>query len=315
MTKNDQESSEIKNSSQKASGVTMVVNGLLALIKGVFGVLFNSSALIADAFHSLSDILSSGIVFLGLYFAQKPADDSHHYGHGKLEAVASKVVALLLIVTAIALGYNAVNLFFSSPQVPGSGALIGAVLSIMIKELLYRYNMRMSVKFNSSALKADAWHNRSDAITSVAALIGIGGAQIGFPVLDPLGALVVSFLILKVGIDIYLNSIKELIDTAPTPHLIKEIERIIFETEGIENVHDIKARHHGSDIFVDIKVCVKGDRTVAEGHHYAGVAKHQVLRDLPEIKNVLIHVNPCDSQKACHECDRLKITEEDEYLI
>lgn len=291
------------SSTQKVSLVTITVNGALAIFKAIFGIFFNSAALLADAFHSISDILSSGIVFLGIKFANKPADNSHHYGHGKLESVASKVVALVLIVTALLLGHNAINMFFQPATLPGTGALIGAFVSIIVKELLYRYNITMGERYQSSALKADAWHNRSDAITSVAALIGVAGARLGFPALDPLGALIVSVLILKVGIEIYLTSIKELIDTAPTTQVISEIERIVNETEGIENVHDIKARYHGTDVFVDIKVCVDRNKTVAQGHHYAGTAKHKIIHEIPQIRDVLIHVNPCkDDVPQCSDC-------------
>ncbi len=293
---------------QNVSLVTLGVNGGLALLKGAFGIIFGSAALIADAFHSVSDIFSSGIVYLGLKFSQKPADLSHHYGHGKLEAVASKFVAIILILTAIFLGYNAVNLIFDAVTIPERWAIAAAVVSIIVKEGLFHYNRRKGEYYNSSALKADAWHNRSDAMSSIAALVGIIGARMGYPFFDPLGAFIVSMLILKVGIKIYLGSIKELIDTAPEKELINKVNSLVQETDGILSVQEIKARYHGPSIFVDMKICVDESNTVAEGHHFAGTAKHRVLKEIPEVKNVLIHVNPCTPGKSiqCEACQHKK---------
>ncbi|WP_158212264.1 cation diffusion facilitator family transporter [Natranaerobius trueperi] len=299
--------------SHRVSLVTLVTNTLLAILKGVFGVIFGSAALVADAFHSVSDILSSGIVYFGIIVAKRPPDSTHHYGHGKLESVASKVVALILILTAIALGYNAISIFFETHYVPGRGAIIGAVISIVVKEILFRYNYSMGVKNNSSALKADALHNRSDAISSLAALLGILGARFGFLILDPIGALLVSVLILRMGIKLYLSSIRELIDTAPSNETLELISDIVKNTKGIQNVHDIKARYHGPKILVDMKVCVNRNSTVAEGHHFAGTAKHHILKDIPEIENVLIHVNPCQFDKQnCKECQKRERVDKNE---
>lgn len=289
---------------QNVSLITLGTNGGLALLKGSFGVAFGSAALTADAFHSVSDILSSGIVFWGLKFSRKPADVSHHYGHDKLESVASKLVAIILILTAMFLGYNAIELLYGPVRIPGAWAIAAAVISVLVKELLFHYNKRKGEYYNSSALKADAWHNRSDALSSIAALIGIIGARLGYPFFDPLGALLVSALILKVGVNIYLGSIKELIDTAPGEDLIEQVKQTVRETEGILSVREIKARYHGPGIFIDMKVCVDKNHTVAQGHHYAGAAKHRVLKEMPEVKNVLIHVNPCHPGETnrCYDC-------------
>lgn len=286
---------------QQVSYVGLAGNLFLAILKGVFGFIFGSAAVIADAFHSLSDLISNGVVILGLKLASRPPDESHHYGHGKVEPVAAKIVAIILIITGVSLLYSFAQSIMEEVKVPKAGALWVAVISILIKELMYQYVSRMGKKLNSSALMADAWHNRSDALSSLAALIGVGGARLGFPELDLLAGGVVALLILRMGFKIYLRSIQELIDTAPSNETIEEIRRLAISTSGARNAREIKARKHGMSVYVDLKICVDKDFTVERGHDIAASVRCLLEENLKEVENVFVHIEPCKYDE-CIEC-------------
>lgn len=286
---------------QKTSYVGLAGNLFLAIIKFIFGIIFNSAALIADAFHSLSDLISNGVVILGIKFASRPPDDNHHYGHGKIESVAAKIVAIILLITGVSLLYSFSISIAREITIPASGALWGAIISILIKEAMYQYVSYKGKKLNSTALMADAWHNRSDALSSLAALIGIGGARLGYPVLDPIAGIVVALLILRMGVKLYFRSIKELIDTAPSEEFIKEIRELIMSIPGARNAREIKARLHGTGVYVDLKICVDKDFTVEKGHSIAKEVRSLLEEELKEVENVFVHVDPC-FYGECVEC-------------
>ncbi len=286
---------------QEVSYVGLGGNLFLTFLKGIFGFMFGSSALIADAFHSLSDLLSNGVVILGIKFASRPPDASHHYGHGKIESVAAKIVALILIVTGVSLFYSFVNNVLDEVTVPQVGALWIAAVSILIKEGMYQYVSYMGKKLNSSALIADAWHNRSDALSSVAALIGVLGARIGYPILDPVAGGVVAVLILRMGLKIYFRSIKELIDTAPEKETLSQIREMVLSIPGAKNTREIKARMHGMSVYVDLKICVDKDHTVEKGHSIAADVRSRLEEGLTDVENVFVHVDPCVYEE-CINC-------------
>ena len=292
---------EKNEKAQKVSYVGLAGNLFLTILKGVFGFIFGSAALIADAFHSLSDLLSNGVVILGIRFASRPPDSSHHYGHGKIESVAAKIVALILIVTGVSLVYSFVYSITREVTIPQVGAIWIAVISILIKEVMYQYVSYMGKKLNSSALIADAWHNRSDALSSVAALIGVLGARIGYPVLDPIAGGVVALLILRVGLKIYFRSIKELIDTAPETEKIDQIRYRVLTIPGARNAREVKARIHGMGVYVDLKICVDKDYTVEKGHAIAADVRSLLESDLKDVERVFVHVDPC-AYNECIKC-------------
>ena len=288
------DNNERLSAGKKVSWIGILVNILLTIIKAIIGFIAGSTAMVADSVHSGSDIISSLIVLQGLKVSHIPPDDEHHYGHEKAESIVAKVIAILLMVTALGIGWSAFqSLKNPNLQPPGSIAIYAAVLSIIVKEWMYRYTAGVGKKIKSQALIADAWHHRTDVFSSIAALIGIGGAVIGFPILDPLAGMAVSIMILKAAFSIYWEAVTELMDTAPSKDVIQEVENISLNIEGIKSVNEIKARKHGGQILVDMKICVDKNLTVEQGHNLASQAKFAVISANENIKDVLIHVNPC----------------------
>lgn len=293
----------------KVAGISLVTNILLTLAKAVVGLLAGSTAVVADAAHSASDIAATAIVWVGLRMGGTPPDDTHHYGHAKLESVAAKIVALILVLTGAGLGLNAWSILrLGDYESPLGLAIWVTVLSIVVKEVLYRYVLGVGRRIGSTALEAEAWHHRSDAISSVAAMVGVVGAYLGYPALDPLAGLAVSLLIIQMGAKLYVQSIRELIDEAPSLSVIKQIKQTARHTPDVMAVHEVKARTVGQNILVDIKICVNRFLTVEEGHNIGASAKRNILEVVPEVDNVLVHVNPChhvsalDDTPDCTRC-------------
>ncbi len=280
----------------RVSAISIAANILLAAVKLSAGLLANSSAMISDSVHSLSDSVSTVIVLIGLRIADVPADPEHPYGHGRAETVAAKLVALLLVFTALGLGYSSLSILLRGTAVsPGSLALVAAVFSIAVKESMYRYVMAQGLRIESNAMQADAWHHRTDALSSVTALLGVLGAMVGFPFLDPAAALVVAAMILKTGVAIYWRSVDELVDRSPSDDILRGIRWEAEQTPGVVHVNEVKARSHGPYVYVDLKICVDPFITVQAGHDIAHETAES-LRALPRVKDVLVHVNPCSHQ-------------------
>lgn len=291
----------------RVTWVGIAINVALTAVKAVAGVVAGSTAMVADAFHSASDIAGSVVVLGGLSLASKPPDVGHHYGHAKLESVVAKLIALLLIVTGGGIAWAAWGVLRSGAIAPpGIAALAAAVFSIVIKEGMYRYTLRVGKAINSTAVVADAWHHRTDALSSVAALIGIGGARLGYPILDPLAGLVVGGLIVKSGLEIYVGAIRELIDTAPDPKLVRDIGDAALEVKGVHSVQEVRARYNGPYILVDLKFCVDPHVTVEEGHRIGKQAKERIIEKVENIQDVLVHVNPCDPWERDQEVETFR---------
>ncbi|KXG77168.1 cation diffusion facilitator family transporter [Thermotalea metallivorans] len=282
------------NLGKKASWIGIIGNIALTSVKAFIGYIAGSTAMIADALHSGTDIVGTAIVLQGLKISHQPPDEEHHYGHGKAESIVAKIIAILLFATAFGIGISALKTL-RSPELkaPSSIAIWPAVISIIFKEWMYRYTVSIGKKIDSRALIADAWHHRTDAFSSVAALIGITGAVLGYPILDPLAGIIVAVMIMKAAISIYWDAVHELMDSAPPKEIIEAIKKLTTEIEGIHDIQDIKARKTGNQIFVDMKICVDKLITVEEGHALAGKAKHAILKHIENIRDVLIHVNPC----------------------
>lgn len=277
----------------KASRNTLIVNLLLAVGKLVAGILGNSSAMVADAVHTFSDVLTTIIVLLGLRVSSKKADAGHPYGHERYESVFAKILSIILLITGIFLGYESFQILKSGNiETPGMIALIAALISIIIKELMYRYTMGVAKKIKSISMEADAWHNRSDALSSIGTFVGILGAKIGFPALDPIAGLVVAFMVIKVGMDLYLKSIKELVDEAASDEIIKRIEIISNSIPGVKKINKLKTRVFGNRVFVDLDIAVDPDITVKEGHDISKELHDELEGQIEDIKHTMIHVEP-----------------------
>ncbi len=279
---------------KRASWIAIIGNIALTSVKAFIGFIAGSTAMIADAFHSASDLIGNVIVLHGLKISNQPPDEDHHYGHGKAESIVAKIIAIILFITAFGIGISAIKTIRNpNLEAPNAIAIWPAVISIAFKEWMYRYTIRVGKKIDSPALIADAWHQRTDAFSSVAALIGITGAVLGFPILDPLAGIVVAGMIMKAAFSIYWDAVQQLMDSAPSKEVIEDIRNITMQINGIHDIQDIKARKLGNQIFVDMKICVDQYMTVAEGHNLAGKAKHSILNNVENTKDVFIHVNPC----------------------
>lgn len=281
---------------EKGAVVSIVVNTVLSVLKLIAGLLGNSSAMIADAVHSFSDVISSAAVWIGMKIAGKPADKNHPWGHGKAEAIAAKVVAVMLVVVGIQISVDAIHNISQSDYTPVKPiAMWAAVISIIVKEWNFRYAWRMGKRLNSVSLKADAWHHRTDAISSLAAFIGIaftvyGGTKWHF--MDHLAAVFVGGMIVWVGIKLFRQAAADLMDESIPDDKIEEIKRSLMETGGVLGVEALAGRRAGLELLIVAHVEVDPEISVLESHEIASQARDDLIQKHPEIKNVLVHIEP-----------------------
>lgn len=274
---------------------TLGLNFLLGSVKLAAGLWGRSSAMVADAAHSYSDCASTVAVIAGLKMASKSADDDHPYGHEKYELIFANILSILLGLTAVKIGYDALMVIaHGSYQVPGLAPLLAAVFSVAVKEVMYRLTLRKAKKIGSVAMEADAWHHRSDALSSVGAFVGILGARLGLPVLDPLTGLLVSILVLKVAIDLYRKSVSGLVDSSTDAETVTRIQQLLADIDGIEEVNSLKTRVFGASAYADVTIKVDGAMTVEEGHDIATLAHNKIEANLPKIKHIMVHIEPMD---------------------
>ncbi len=273
--------------------VGFLVNLLLVAFKLAAGIFGHSYAMVADAIHSASDGVATGTAYFGIKVAEKPADANHPYGHGSAEAIVAFFIALLLFGTGAYLGASAVHLIAHGHEsTPGNIALGAAVASIVIKEALFRYTIRVGKRWNSPAVIATAWDHRSDAYSSVGALAGIVGAKLGVPVLDPIAGMIIAAFIMKVSIGLIRSNVGLLMDETPPPAFIREVRDVACRVEGVMAVSDVKVHRYGPVSTVDIKIAVDGRLTVEEGHRIAGKLRYELSRKVKGVRDVMVHVNP-----------------------
>ena len=272
--------------SKKITILSIIWNIVLTFIKIGAGVLGNSNAIIADGLHSASDILTSIGVLIGNKISKSPNDKEHNYGHEKAETLVALLLSIVLIFVALKIGYGGILSLINVDKI------IVSVISILIKEYQYRITIKVANKINSPALKADAWHHRSDALSSIAAFIGIGGAIIGFKILDPLASIVVALFVSKVGADILLKSANELMDLSIGKEYEDKIISIAKNTQGVEDILDLRTRKYGSMAYVDLVICVDKNLTVYKGHDIASNLEDIILKNMDFIKGITVHVEP-----------------------
>ena len=278
---------------KKVSYIVIVGNIFLAVLKITVGVLVGSNALLADGFHSFSDIASTAGVLVALNISQKPPDERHHYGHGQAEPIAALMLGIILILTGAFLAYRTFGqLLAGNYEVLGLMGFWAAVLSIIVKEIMFRYSYRVGEATNNQSLKADAWHHRSDAISSLAAALGVMGSYLGYPVLDPVAGLLVSMLIIKVGWDVIREAVNTLLTVSPGQEKLANIKQIADGVNGVGRVSEVKAHYSGGDLYVDIKILVDYSLSVMEGHQIAVEVKEELFSKVNETKEVLVHVDP-----------------------
>ena len=280
----------------RVSRVSIIANAALTLFKLLAGVIAHSSAMVTDAIHSASDVFSTIVVIVGVRISSKASDKDHPYGHERLECVASIVLATILAVTGLGIGYAAVVKIaggdYSQLAVPGMLALIAAMVSIVVKEAMYQYTRVYAKKIDSGALMADAWHHRSDALSSVGALIGIAGARIGFPIMDPVASLIICLFIEKAAYDIFVDAIDKMVDKACDDEVEELLKECALSQDGVLGVDLLHTRVFANKIYVDIEIRVDGEKKLREAHGIAERVHDAIEQAFPKVKHIMVHVNP-----------------------
>ncbi|WP_339670540.1 cation diffusion facilitator family transporter [Dasania marina] len=281
---------------QKVTLIGAVLDALLGFAKVIVGVLANSHALIADGIHSFSDLLTDAMVIVVSKFSHHGPDEDHPYGHGRFETFATVVLGSLLIAVAGAMAYDSVYRLIYSEQihVPAWPALVVAGISIVSKEWIYHYTKAVGEKYNSKMVIANAWHSRSDAISSIVVLVGVGGAMLGISWLDNVAALVVAIMIAKIGWDLAWESVQELVDTALSTEEVDGMKDIIMQIEGVVGVHELRSRKMGADALLDIHIQVGSKVSVSEGHNIGVWVTDSLLKNVKSITDVTVHIDPED---------------------
>ena len=280
----------------RVSGVTIIINTLLSLAKLAAGVLANSGAMVSDAVHSASDVFSTLIVMVGVKLSAKDSDREHPYGHERLECVAAIVLAVILLITGLFIGYAGLRRIVGAEAealpVPGPLALAAAAVSIAVKEGMFWYTRRYAKRLDSAALMADAWHHRSDALSSVGALLGIAGARLGFPVLDPLASVVICVFIGKAAADVFFDAVGKMVDRSCDEETEDAIRRRALSHEKVSAVDLLRTREFGSRIYIEMEISVDGNLPLTEAHRIAESVHDDIEAAFPKVKHIMIHVNP-----------------------
>lgn len=283
---------------RRLSLVSLIGNALLSGFKLLAGVWGHSGAMISDAIHSFSDVLTTFIAWFGVKVSRRAADASHPYGHERLECVASLFLGIVLMGTGIGVGRAGLETIFSGQYEtitpPGAIALVAAVLSIVSKEAMYWYTRYYAKLIHSDAFMADAWHHRSDAFSSIGSLIGIGGAMLGFPVMDSVASVVICVFILKVAYDILKDAVVKMLDTSCGEQYEAELQKFVSEQKDVVCVDTLHSRMFGSKVYVDLEIEVDGSKTLQETHDVAERVHTELEHRFPDIKHVMVHLNPAE---------------------
>ena len=292
----DQEKGNEQAIAMRVSYVTMAGNMVLSAFKLIAGIVANSGAMISDAIHSASDVFSTIIVIIGVNLAARESDKTHPYGHERLECVASIILAIILALTGAGIGISGIQKITSGDYtnlvVPGKLALVAAIISIVVKEAMYWYTRAAAKQINSGALMADAWHHRSDALSSIGALIGIWFARKGYPIMDPLASLVICIFIIKAAYDIFLDGINKMVDRGCPDDQVAAMEKVILACEGVEGIDVIRTRLFGAKIYVDVEIQADGSLTLTQAHEIAERVHDAIEAHDENIKHCMVHVNP-----------------------
>ena len=282
----------------RVSLVSIVGNTVLSLLKLLAGIFAHSGAMVSDAVHSASDVFSSLIVIVGVKMASKASDREHPYGHERFECVAAIILAVILCITGLAIGYSAIELLIAGSArdvtVPGLPALAAAIISIAGKEAMYRYTRYYAKRLDSGALMADAWHHRSDALSSVGALIGIAGARMGLPVLDRVASLVICVFIIKAAYDIFKDAVDKMVDRSCDGQMEQAILQCAAQQQDVLGVDLIQTRVFGNRVYVDIEIRADGSSTLAESHEIAERVHDAIEKRFSQVKHIMVHVNPSE---------------------
>ena len=301
MEKNDRTiRDDFQKAANRVSVVTIAGNVVLSVIKLFAGIMAHSGAMISDALHSASDVFSTIVVLIGIRLSAKESDKEHPYGHERLECVAAIILAMVLFVTGFGIGAEAFKNIFSGHsadlRIPGVLAMAAAVISIVSKEGMYWYTRYYARKIDSGALMADAWHHRSDAFSSIGALIGIGGARLGYPIMDSVASLVIFGFIAKAAFDIFKDAVDKMVDHSCDEETEKRIYDCVMENENVLGIDLLQTRIFGNKIYVDVEIQADGSYTLQEAHNIAESVHEKIEQNFPKVKHIMVHVNPKDER-------------------
>ena len=290
----------MENTSQEAikiSRISILVNLLLSAGKLAAGLLAHSGAMISDAVHSASDVFSTLVVIVGVKLSGKESDREHPYGHERMECVAAILLSGILLATGLVIGWEGIRKILSERselQAPGILAAAAALVSILVKEGLFRYVRGFARKLDSTALMAEAWHHRSDALSSIGAMAGILGARAGFPVLDPLASVVICVFIAKAAADIFRDAVDKMVDHSCDEETEDAIRLCAVEQPEVERIDLLKTREFGNRIYIEMEIAVNGDLPLRQAHDAAERVHDEIERRFPKVKHIMIHVNPAE---------------------
>lgn len=295
---NNAAENDFQKVANRVSFITIIGNVILSVAKLLAGIVAHSHAMISDAVHSASDVFSTFVVIIGIRLASKKPDKEHPYGHERMECVAAIILAIVLFITGLGIGMDALknilNGNYSNLQVPGILALIAAIVSIVSKEGMYWYTRYNAKKIDSSALMADAWHHRSDAFSSIGALIGIIGARLGFPIMDSIASLVIFVFIVKAAFDIFKDAMNKMVDHSCDEKTEKQIYDCVVKNENVLGVDLLQTRIFGNKIYVDVEIRADASCTLQEAHSIAEAVHDDIEQNFPKVKHIMVHVNPAN---------------------
>jgi cation diffusion facilitator family transporter len=285
---------------RKVTLIGSVIDLLLGIVKIITGISASSQALIADGIHSFSDLATDFLVLFAAKHAHRKADDEHPYGHGRIETVATVILGVSLVIVALGISYDAVHRLLTPELLlhPGWLALLVAIISVVSKELIYQYTARAARRLRSKMLQANAWHSRSDAISSIIVVIGVLATMSGYPSFDALAAVAVALMVAKIGWDLLWKSVQELIDTALDPEEVEAIRKTIMEVDGVRACHMLRTRHSGSDALVDVHILVDPKLSVSEGHQISEAVLGRLIDTVEVVSDVMVHIDPEDDEFA-----------------
>ena len=279
----------------KVSIISIIANVVLAAFKLVAGILAHSGAMISDAIHSASDVFSTFVVMIGIKIASKEPDEEHPYGHERMECVAAIILATILCITGLGIGKNALEFITgnsSEVSVPGMLALIAAIVSIIVKEAMFWNTRHYAKMIDSGALMADAWHHRSDALSSIGAFIGIIFARMGYVMMDSIACLVICVFIVKAAYDIFKDAIDKMVDKSCSLEVEAEIRTIVMSVDGVKGIDSLSTRLFGNKMYVDIEIRADGEKTLNETHEIAEAVHDSIEAQFEKVKHIMVHVNP-----------------------
>lgn len=297
---------DFEKTAVKVSMVSIVGNIVLSVFKLLAGIIASSGAMISDAVHSASDVFSSIVVIIGVKLSARESDADHPYGHERLECVAAIILAVVLLVTGLFIGAAALENITSGSYgelaVPGILALAAAIISIVVKEAMFHYTKYYAKKLDSGAVMADAWHHRSDALSSVGALIGIAGARMGLPILDSVASLVICVFIVKAAYDIFKDAVDKMVDRSCDADTEQALRECVLSQKGVVGIDMLSTRVFASKIYADIEISADGSLTLREGHNIAETVHNAIEQNFPKVKHIMVHINPAEeAPEKVHE--------------